>query len=192
MTGETGPSSGDDSTLRMAIVVAGVVGFLAFVAGVATGGIWGVPFWSHDEEAGDMKCTGNLIAKPWYLAGSNGAVERYQEFSDPLTLNGKRILRITYNLHGMWLNEGERKDESALILDQPNWFVVSLANYGQNGSADRQTVDIPLTAFVGLPDAASQTEGGGRLDLNREVKVFHVRFWRQEQFAVDIESVQAC
>src|SRR5687767_14105828 len=50
-----------------------------------------------------------LLAQPWHLEGDNGDAQAYQEV-EPLVLQGKDTLSITYNLHGLEIHEGERKD----------------------------------------------------------------------------------
>ena len=118
----------------------------------------------------------------------NGDAQMYQEL-DPNALNGKTMLSITYDLHGLMVREGERKDELAIIFDQPNWFVVSLANYGKNGFDGEQTAFIPLSDFIGLPDVPSGIDGGAHLNLTAPIGTLHTRFWRAEHFIVDITSI---
>jgi hypothetical protein len=129
-----------------------------------------------------------LLSEPWHLEAENGDAQTYQEL-DPNTLQGKTLLSITYNLHGLNVREGERKDESAIIFDQPNWFVISLANYGENGLDGQQMVFIPLSDFVGLSDVPSGIDGGAPLNLNAPIGTLHTRFWRAEHFVVDITSI---
>ncbi|GIH24706.1 hypothetical protein Aph01nite_30160 [Acrocarpospora phusangensis] len=116
-----------------------------------------------------------LLPEPWHLTGSNGADEEYQEF-DPGLLEGKTVLRVTYDLHGLQAIGG---DASAIIFDQGGWRFASLADYGQNGHDGEQTVDIPLADFDGL-DLGEPTEG-----------MLHTRFWYGSPFTVDILSVRA-
>lgn len=129
-----------------------------------------------------------LLSEPWHLEAENGDAQMYQEL-DPNALEGKTMLSVTYDLHGLMVREGERKDESAIIFDQPTWFVVSLANYGENGLDGEQTVFIPLSDFVGLPDVPSGIVGGAPLNLNASIGTLHTRFWRAEHFIVDITSI---
>jgi len=131
-----------------------------------------------------------LLLEPWHLEGDNGDAQAYQEI-EPLVLQGKDTLSITYNLHGLEIHEGERKDESAIILDQPNWYVISLANYGQNGLDGEQTAIVPLSDFISLPDEPSGTPGGEALNLDEPVDMLHTRFWNNSKFAVDITSICA-
>jgi len=131
-----------------------------------------------------------LLSQPWHLEGDNSSSEAEQKV-DPNVLKGKTTLLITYDLHGLEIHEGERKDESAIIFDQPHWYVISLANYGQSGLDGIQTVEVPLSDFIGLPDAASGTVGGAPLNLNQPVNALHTRFWSSKQFVIDITSVCA-
>ena len=128
-----------------------------------------------------------LLSEPWHLEAENEDAQMYQEV-DPNILVGKTMLSITYNLHGLEIGEGERKDKSAIIFDQPNWFVISLTNYGMNGLDGEQTAFIPLSDFVGLPNS-SGISGGGSLNLNAPVGTLHTQFWRAEHFVVDITGI---
>lgn len=129
-----------------------------------------------------------LLSEPWHLEGDNGSSEAEQEI-DSNILQGKTSLLITYNLHGLVIREGDRKDESAIIFDQPHWYVISLANYGQNGLDGEQTIDLPLSDFIGLPDVPSGTPGGTPLNLEQPVNMLHARFWNSSHFVIDITSV---
>jgi hypothetical protein len=115
-----------------------------------------------------------LLTRPWRLVGNNGAAEAYQGIPAN-ALQGKNMLRITYNLHGLSALGG---DASAIIFDQNGWRYISLANYGQNGLDGMQTVDIPLSAFPGL-------------NPNANVGTLHTRFWYNRRFVVDITSIIA-
>lgn len=115
-----------------------------------------------------------ILNSPWKISADSGAVEKYQSV-DPSALLGKNVLRIAYNLHGLCLLSG---DASAIIFDQPLgvWHYVSLSNYGKNCFDGNQTVDIPLSDFGGLNTSVS-------------TNLFHVRFWYDKQFALDISTV---
>lgn len=115
-----------------------------------------------------------LLTQAWHLTGNNGAAEAYQSIP-PTVLQGKNMLRITYNLHGLKALGG---DASAIIFDQNGWQYISLSNYGKNGFNGVQTVDIPLSAFSGL-------------NLNANVGTLHTRFWYNKSFVVDIKSIVA-
>jgi len=129
-----------------------------------------------------------LLSEPWRLEGDNSGEEQYQEV-EPNILQGNDTLLITYDLHGLTIHEGDRKDESAIIFDQPHWFVISLANYGQNGLDGQQTVFVPLSDFIGLPDEPSGTPGGTLLNLDQPVDMLHARFWSGSHFVIDITSI---
>lgn len=143
----------------------------------------------NDDPAG---CSGNLLASPWRLEASHGPSERYANFVDTNMLAGKSIVRVTYDLHGLQVREGPRKDQSALIFNQPTWYVVSFANYGRNEFDGEQTVDFPLEDFIGLPDAESGAPGGNPLDTSRPVGAVRVRIWHYEPYIVDISSIRLC
>ncbi len=115
-----------------------------------------------------------LLSAPWHLEGNNGSAELYDGFPYG-ALQGKNMLRITYNLHGL---QALGNDASAIIFDQNGWKYISLSNYGQNGLDGVQTVDIPLSAFTGL-------------DTNASVNSIHTRFWYGSAFVVDITSIVA-
>jgi hypothetical protein len=131
-----------------------------------------------------------LLTKPWRLEGDNSSAEAEQKVATNI-LQGKTTLLITYDLHGLTTHEGERKDESAIIFDQPHWYVISLANYGQNGLDGAQTIEVPLSDFIGLPDAPSNTPGGTPLNLDQPVNMLHARFWSSSHFIVDVSSICA-
>lgn len=115
-----------------------------------------------------------LLTQPWHLVGNNGAAEAYQSIP-PNVLQGKNMLRVTYNLHGL---KALGADASAIIFDQNGWRYISLSNYGQNGKDGVQTANIPLSAFPGL-------------NPNASVGTLHTRFWYSKQFVVDITSIVA-
>jgi Ig-like domain from next to BRCA1 gene/Beta/Gamma crystallin len=114
-----------------------------------------------------------LLTQPWHLTGNNGAAEKYQSIN-PNVLQGKNMVRITYDLHGLQALGG---DASAIIFDQAgSWRYISLANYGQNGKNGLQVVEIPLSHFTGLNPSVS-------------VGTLHTRFWYSGSFSVDITSI---
>ncbi len=86
---------------------------------------------------------------------------------------------------------------SASLLTKP-WrlesaFVVSLAGYGTNGFDGSQMIDIPLRAFVSLPDAPSNSPGGEHLDLTKPLlPPISARFWHSGHFVVDITALRLC
>lgn len=131
-----------------------------------------------------------LLSEPWHLEGDNGSSEAEQKI-DPNMLQGKNRLLVRYDLHGLEINEGGSKDESAIIFNQPNWYVVSLANYGQNGLDGEQTIYVPLSDFISLPDAPSGLPGGEQLNQDKPVDMLHTRFWSSGHFAIDIFSICA-
>jgi hypothetical protein len=131
-----------------------------------------------------------LLSEPWHLEGDNGDAQAYQKV-EPFVLQGKDTLSVTYNLHGLEIHEGERKDESAIIFDQPNWYVISLANYGENDLDGEQAVNISLSDFISLPDEPSGIPGGEVLNLDKSVNMLHTRFWSSSHFIIDVSSICA-
>ncbi|OGH19866.1 MAG: hypothetical protein A3D74_02560 [Candidatus Levybacteria bacterium RIFCSPHIGHO2_02_FULL_37_13] len=130
-------------------------------------------FFSNYSTAHAASST-ELLTKPWTLTASNGASEQYQ-LIDPNALKGNTNLRITYNLKGTCLLDG---DASAIIFDQPinrTWRYISLSKYGKNCNANEQTVDIPLSHF-------------NNLDPSLQVGTFHVRIWNDKPYSIDITS----
>lgn len=64
-----------------------------------------------------------------------------------------KSIRLRLNLHGATLGIGQRRDESALYLDQNGWRYVALAAYVHQRSNQWQIITIPLNAFVGADNA---------------------------------------
>ena len=139
-----------------------------------------------------LLCTDNLISKSWHLEATADADEDWIDFSDRYTLQGKDVLRVTYDLHGLMAQEGTGKNNSAIVFNQPNWYGVSLVNYGTNGLNGEQTVDIPISAFLELPDPGQNIVGGRQLDLTEPVSSIRARFWHQDHFTVDITAIYLC
>ena len=113
-----------------------------------------------------------LTDGPLHLAGNDGASEAYQSI-DPYALQGMDMLRVTLDLHGL---EPLCGDASALIFDQNGWQYVSLCDYVQPGLNGEQTVEIPLSNFIGL-------------NLSEPAGTLHTRFWYGSVFVVDITSI---
>jgi len=129
---------------------------------------------------------GELLGAPWTLRVQPPAAstECYQAIAPPALVNHTGV-RVTFDTHGTAFLGG---DASAVVFDDGSndscfngpgcrWHFASLANYGRNGFDGRQTVTIPLAAFPGLH--LSQPVNG----------TFHVRFWNDAGFRVDILSV---
>jgi hypothetical protein len=145
---------------------------------------------------GNLLCTDNLIAgSPWQLDGENDADEKWIDFDDQHILADKDAVQITYDLHGLMAQEGDGKNDSAIVFTQDNsWFGVSLANpkYGENGLNGPQTVVIPLADFLELPNPYQNIQGGDLLNLDDEVSSIRARFWHRDPFIVDITNIQLC
>jgi len=115
-----------------------------------------------------------LLTKPWLFSATYGSSERYQ-LTDQNVLIGTKKLRVTYDLKGTCLLDG---DASAIIFDQPinqTWRYASLSKYGKNCFNGMQTVDIPLSDFKGL-------------DVTKPVGTFHARFWHSKPYTIIINS----
>jgi hypothetical protein len=122
---------------------------------------------------------GNLLGQSWKLSSVNGSAEAYQPVEADLLLE-KLAISITYNLHGMCLLPG---NASAIIFDQQGWKYTSLADYGKNCLDGEQTVTIPLHDFKDI-------NTGQALDPSKPLNgSFHVRFWSEQQFTLEILSV---
>jgi len=123
----------------------------------------------HAQEVTEQE----LLQNPFHLVGIDGATEASQPVT--VSLPGKTTVRLTYDLHGTCLRDG---DASAIIFDQPtgNWHYASLSQYGKNCLNGVQTAEIPLQNFAGL-------------DTNGTTNLFHVRFWHEGPYTIDITSV---
>ncbi len=183
------------------------------VPGVVPGERGGAPTEGRHGEGGEVistsvappidtfrepaSCSGNLLTSPWHLEASRDHDEEQEYFAaDTNLLAEKNMVLVTYNLHGLRAQEGPRHDQSALVFDQPTeagtWYVVSFEDYGTNGSADWQTVKIPLADFKGLSDSPPGQLNGRTLDTARPVSVMHTRFWNDAPYVVDISSIKLC
>jgi hypothetical protein len=128
-----------------------------------------------------------LLTTAWTLKGAamgDAQPETFQGVEGRLL--GSEVLKIVIDIHGASFEEGSARDESAIIIDQPDgqWTVASVATHGlDNGIEGPQEVYIPLSDFIG-PD--------GILDLNQPHGPLHARFWNETDFTVDISSIMAC
>jgi hypothetical protein len=113
-------------------------------------------------------------------------------------LQDQEVLQIIIDIHGASFGEGSLKDESAIIIDQPQgqWTVASLATHGlENGKEGTQAVYIDLSDFVRITNVTSVTSDGGNggvLDLTQPYGPLHARFWSETGFTVEISSIMAC
>lgn len=117
-----------------------------------------------------------FLPSSWILTAPNNASERYQNIDKDI-LNGKKNLRLTYNLHGICLLGG---DASAVVFDQQGWKYISLANYGKNCYNGDQTTEIPLSDFRDI-STGEKLATGKPLD-----GTFHVRFWLNQAYSIII------
>jgi hypothetical protein len=134
-----------------------------------------------------------LLTTPWVMNGAaNGDAgpENFQSIDG--LLQDSEVLQILIDIHGASFEEGQLKDESAIIIDQPDgqWTVASVATHGlENGKDGDQAVYIPLSDFIGItPDGATR----GALDLTQPYGPLHARFWNETDFTVEISSIMAC
>jgi hypothetical protein len=122
-----------------------------------------------------------ILQTPWTLSSSSGGSKEKRQSVSKTVLLGQSSVAITYNLHGLCLLGG---DASAIIFDQNGWKYVSLSKYGKNCFTGIQTVTIPLSDFK----ASSKNIP---LDTTKPIDgTFHVRFWYNKAFTVDITSVR--
>lgn len=140
----------------------------------------------------NLICSENILSHPWRLEASGMAAEDSKDFSDQYILKNMDIVRVSYNLHGLMAQEGERKNDSALVFNQPNWFGVNLSNYGENGLDGIQSVDIPIIDFMELPDPERGILGGRHLDLTEPISSIRARFWHRDYFLVEIIEINFC
>jgi hypothetical protein len=134
-----------------------------------------------------------LLTTAWTLNGAANGDAQPDTFQDvDGRLQGSEVLQIIIDIHGASFEEGRLKDESAIIIDQPDgqWTVASLATHGlDNGIDGEQAVYIPLSDFFSItPDGAV----GSVLDLTQPYGPLHARFWNETGFTVEISSIMAC
>ncbi len=135
-----------------------------------------------------------MLSTGWTLSGQAGGDAQpasYQSISAD-TLQGKDVLQVKIDLNGASFEEGPRKDESAIIIDQPegHWMVASVARYNiENGKDGEQIIYLPLADFEGLNNGVPD---GTRLDLTHSYGPLHARFWNEAAFVVEIPSIVAC
>ncbi len=140
----------------------------------------------------ELLCSENILSHPWRLEASGMAAEDAKDFSDQYVLKNMDIVRVSYNLHGLMAQEGERKNDSTIVFNQPNWFGVSLSDYGENGLDGIQSVDIPIINFMELPDPERGIVGGRHLDLTEPISSIRARFWHRDYFLVEIIEINFC
>jgi hypothetical protein len=137
-----------------------------------------------------------LLSKPWSLEGgpSQPAAAPEPVYIPENIFSGKDVLQITIDLNGASFQVGPRKDESAIIIDQPEgtWKVASVVPHGiKNGADGIQTIYIPLSDFRGIDNEGFPD--GTYLDLDRLYGPLHARFWNDKtNYVVEISSIVAC
>jgi hypothetical protein len=120
----------------------------------------------------------DILSSSWSLNANKEASEKYQKIDNDI-LTGKKSLRLTYNLHGSCLIQG---DASAIVFDQQGWKFISLANYGKNCYDGEQSVEISLTDFKDIATSEALTVYK-LLD-----GPFHVRFWLNKAYTIEIKK----
>jgi hypothetical protein len=83
-----------------------------------------------------------LLTTAWILNGAANRDAQPETFQDiDGRLQDSEVLQIIIDIHGASFAEGRLKDESAMIIDQPDgqWTVASLATHGlENGKEGQQ------------------------------------------------------
>ena len=153
--------------------------------------------WIRNNNNTSLVCFENIIAdSPWHLEDENSPAEAWTDFSDLFILHDKDLVRITYDLNGLMAQEGERKNDSTVVFTQrDSWYGVTLVDPkygGKNKSDGKQTVYIPLTEFVELPNADRNIIGGAPLNLDVAVSSIRARFWHRDHFVVEITDIAFC
>jgi len=113
------------------------------------------------------------VIQNWRLTGTKSISERTNPVASKI-LSNKNTLRVTYNLHGLCVLEGNASSLSFIEKDTNKKYSVSLSDYGKNCSNSLQTVDIPLSHFEFPKDT--------------KVKSIIASFWYPTQYEVDIQS----
>lgn len=142
----------------------------------------------------DTGCSANLLSQPWNLEATGGAAEDWIDFDPPFKPKETDGLEIAYNLHGLNAREGAGRNDSVIVLTQPNWYAVSLATLStnKNGFNGEQTAYIPLTDFHELPNPQEDIEGNRPLTWGEDVSSIRARFWDFDHFRVAIISIRLC
>ena len=140
-----------------------------------------------------VNCFELLQQGGWIMEGAANreAQPAYFQEIDGL-LQDQEVLQIIIDIHGASFGEGDLKDESAILIDQPEgqWTVASLATHGlENGKEGPQAVYIDLGDFVRITRDGGT---GGVLDLSQPYGPLHARFWSETAFTVEISSIMAC
>lgn len=116
-----------------------------------------------------------LIPSMWTAQGDK-TVSDYAIAVVPANLKRFNTIVVTYNTNGLCLLNGRA---SNIAFERPKTqssYEVSLANYGKNCFDGLQTVEIPMSDFGNPTDVMMSTR-------------FHVSFWHQSQYSVDIKQV---
>lgn len=140
-------------------------------------------------------CSDNILASPWTLAAPGDAAEASFNLPQSFTLQEVQSVRVTFNLHGLDTVESDSRDTATLVFDQNSWFGVTLTDpkYGAQDAYDGpQTITVPISDFVELPNASQNIAGGKPLDRTRPVREIHSRFWHRDPYNVEISIIQFC
>ncbi|MGH8931328.1 MAG: hypothetical protein ACRDZO_12060 [Egibacteraceae bacterium] len=195
----------DKIILTIILIILGVMLFPAF---------WYAPLvFSHFERVGQVErraigpvvppslptpqvvdCEDNLLSGSWHLEAAGVAAEEWMDFDPPYKPEENDWLEITYDLHGLMAREGVARNDSVIVLTQPNWYGVSLATLStnENGFDGKQTVYISVTEFHELPNSYEGIEGGRPLTWGKDVGSIRARFWDFDHFKIDITSIRIC
>lgn len=128
-----------------------------------------------------------LLDRPLQVSALKEADEDWIDLQDQFVLVGADYLRVEFDLHGLCPLRG---DASALVLDQAEWFYVSLADYmnladcqpGQQRGV--QTVYVPVSHFWN--DSKTQ-----QVVPENGISALRLRIWHTLPYTVDILNVFA-
>lgn len=113
------------------------------------------------------------VMQNWHLAGTK-SISELSNLVSPKILSDKNMLRVTYNLHGLCVLDGNASSLSFIDKETKKKYSVSLSDYGKNCTDGLQTIDIPLSHFEFPKDA--------------RVESVIASFWYPTQYEVDIQS----
>jgi len=117
-----------------------------------------------------------LLSKVWHLTGNKIVSEATQTLPKHI-LDGKNTFKITYDLHGLCVSPGQAS-AIELIGANKKVYSISFSDYGQNCENGQQTIDVPLSSFIGL-------------DAQQPVEQIRATFWYPTFYSVDITNIVA-
>ena len=135
--------------------------------------------WKNEtEQIMDVYGTSDveLLQAPWQFVGNKEIKEKSQSL-DPNSLLNKDVLRITFDLHGVCLLNGEASAISIIAIDGQT-HTVSLARYAKNCFDGEQYAAIPFRDFI-------------KEDNLPQINVIKAQFWYPTFYSIDISSITA-